>query len=86
MKLLKKDLLGASDPYVKLSLSGERLSTKKTSVKMKTLNPEWNENFKLAVKDLKSQVLELRVYDWEKVNHFAYLDSLYKIQNKLKLI
>ncbi|RVW53410.1 Synaptotagmin-3 [Vitis vinifera] len=35
-KLLKMDILGASDPYVKLSLSGERLPAKKTSIKMKT--------------------------------------------------
>lgn len=66
-KLLKKDILGASDPYVKLGLSGERLPAKKTSIKMKTLNPEWNEDFKLIVKDQRSQVLQLLVYDWEKV-------------------
>ncbi|KAJ9694430.1 hypothetical protein PVL29_010092 [Vitis rotundifolia] len=66
-KLLKMDILGASDPYVKLSLSGERLPAKKTSIKMKTLDPEWNEDFKLIVKDPKSQVLQLHVYDWEKV-------------------
>ncbi|KAK9127467.1 hypothetical protein Syun_016264 [Stephania yunnanensis] len=66
-KLLKMDLLGTSDPYVKLSLSGERLPSKKTSVKMKNLNPEWNEEFKLIVKDPESQFLQLRVFDWEKV-------------------
>ncbi|KAF8403078.1 hypothetical protein HHK36_011172 [Tetracentron sinense] len=67
LKLLKMDFLGASDPYVKLSLSGERLSAKKTTVKMKTLNPEWNEEFKLIVMDPQLQVLQLHVYDWEKV-------------------
>ncbi|KAK9153955.1 hypothetical protein Sjap_001435 [Stephania japonica] len=67
LKLLKMDLLGTSDPYVKLSLSGERLPSKKTSVKMKNLNPEWNEEFKLIVKDPESQFLQLRVFDWEKV-------------------
>lgn len=65
------DFLGASDPYVKLSLSGERIPAKRTSVKMKTLNPEWNETFKLTVKDLQSQSLELHVYDWEKVQNFG---------------
>lgn len=49
-KLLKMDILGASDPYVNLSPSGERLPAKKTSVKTKTLNPEWNEDFNLIVK------------------------------------
>ncbi|CAM8959627.1 unnamed protein product [Rhodiola kirilowii] len=67
MKLLKMDLLGASDPYVKLSLSGERLPAKKTSIKMKNLNPEWNEDFKLLVKDPETQVLQLHVFDWEKL-------------------
>lgn len=67
MNLLKMDLLGASDPYVKLNLTGERLAGRKTEVKWKTLNPEWNENFKFAVKDLSSQILKLQVYDWDKV-------------------
>lgn len=66
-KLLKMDILGTSDPYVKLSLSGGGLSAKKTSVKMRNLNPEWNEKFKLIVNDPKSQVLQLHVYDWDKV-------------------
>ncbi|KDP29129.1 hypothetical protein JCGZ_16518 [Jatropha curcas] len=70
LELLKMDLLGASDPYVELRLSGERLSAKKTCVKTKNLNPEWNEHFKFAVKDPESQVLQLHVYDWEQVgNH-----------------
>ncbi|KAJ1398443.1 Synaptotagmin-like mitochondrial-lipid-binding domain [Sesbania bispinosa] len=67
LKLLKMDLLGTSDPYVKLSLSGDGLPAKRTSIKMKNLNPEWNEEFKLTVKDPESQVLQLHVYDWEKV-------------------
>lgn len=66
-KLLNMDMLSTSDPYVKLSLSGERLPAKKTSIKMNNLNPEWNEDFKLTVKDPQSQVLQIHVYDWEKV-------------------
>lgn len=70
-ELLKKDLLGASDPYVKLKLSGGRIiPSKKTSVKHKNLNPVWNEEFKLTVNDHMSQVLELHVFDWEKVSSF----------------
>ncbi|XP_073062883.1 synaptotagmin-3-like isoform X1 [Primulina eburnea] len=71
--LLNKDFLGQSDPYVKLSLTGERLPSKKTTVKMNNLNPEWNEDFKLIIKDLASQVLQLRLYDWEKVGAHDYL-------------
>ncbi|KAJ0970483.1 hypothetical protein J5N97_023360 [Dioscorea zingiberensis] len=67
LNLRKMDFLGKSDPYVKLSLTGERLPAKKTSVKMSNLNPEWNETFKLIVKDPENQVLQLHVFDWEKV-------------------
>ncbi|KAB2085963.1 hypothetical protein ES319_A05G432600v1 [Gossypium barbadense] len=66
-KLLKMDFLGTSDPYVKLNLTGENLPAKKTSIKKRNLNPVWNEQFKLVVKDPKSQVLQLEVFDWDKV-------------------
>uniref|UniRef100_A0A5B7A5P5 Putative synaptotagmin-3 isoform X1 n=1 Tax=Davidia involucrata TaxID=16924 RepID=A0A5B7A5P5_DAVIN len=76
IKLLKMDLMGSSDPYVKLSLSGERLPAKKTTIKKKNLNPEWNENFKLIVKDPQSQVLNINIYDWDKVCLLSFLLSL----------
>ncbi|XP_059669668.1 synaptotagmin-3-like isoform X2 [Cornus florida] len=66
-KLLKMDLLGTSDPYVKLSLSGDSLPAKKTTIKKKNLNPVWNEKFKLTVKDPQSQVLHINLFDWDKV-------------------
>ncbi|GAB4836442.1 Synaptotagmin-3, variant 2 [Ancistrocladus abbreviatus] len=67
LKLLKMDFLGTSDPYVKLSLTGEKLPAKKTTIKRRNLNPEWNEDFRLIVKDPETQVLQLQVYDWDKV-------------------
>ncbi|CAN1258119.1 SYT3 [Linum perenne] len=67
MKLMKADIVGTSDPYVKLSLSGDKLSAKKTTIKKQNLNPVWNENFRLVVKDPGSQVLQLHVLDWDKV-------------------
>lgn len=67
MNLRKKDLLGASDPYVKLKLTESKLPSKKTPVKHKNLNPEWNEEFNMVVKDPESQALELSVYDWEQI-------------------
>ncbi|OIT31322.1 PREDICTED: synaptotagmin-3 [Nicotiana attenuata] len=75
MKLLKMDLLGLSDPYVKLSLSGDSLPSRKTSIKKKNLNPEWNESFKLTVKDPQSQILHLDVIDWDKVGAHDRLGS-----------
>lgn len=53
---------------MKLKLTEDKLPSKKTSVKRSNLNPEWNEEFKLVVKDPESQALELTVYDWEQVN------------------
>ncbi|GMH16552.1 hypothetical protein Nepgr_018393 [Nepenthes gracilis] len=67
MKLRKKDLLGGADPYVKLKLTDDKLPSKKTAVKRGNLNPEWNEEFKIVVKDPESQILEVSVYDWEQV-------------------
>ncbi|GFQ00884.1 synaptotagmin-3 [Phtheirospermum japonicum] len=72
-KLLNMDFLSTSDPYVKLSLSGERLPSRKTTIKMNNLNPEWNEDFKLIVKEPETQVLQLQLYDWEKVGAHDYL-------------
>ncbi|KAG5237747.1 synaptotagmin [Salix suchowensis] len=68
-KLLKADILGTSDPYVKLNLTGEKLPAKKTTIKKKNLNPEWNENFKLVVKEPESQALQLQVFDWDKIRN-----------------
>ncbi|XVE93610.1 hypothetical protein REPUB_Repub01dG0208900 [Reevesia pubescens] len=67
MKLRKKDLLGASDPYVKLKLTEDKFPSKKTTVKHKNLNPEWNEEFDIIVKDPQTQALQLHVFDWEQV-------------------
>lgn len=67
MKLRKKDLLGASDPYVKLKLTDDKTPSKKTTVKHKNLNPDWNEEFNLTVRDPETQALEIHVYDWEQV-------------------
>ncbi|WOL18882.1 synaptotagmin-2 [Canna indica] len=66
-KLKKKDLLGKSDPYVKLKLSDDKFQSKKTSVKYNDLNPQWNQEFKFVIRDPEKQYLELNVYDWEQV-------------------
>lgn len=71
MKLRKMDLLGASDPYVKLKLTESNMPSKKTTIKQKNLNPEWNEEFNMVVKDPQSQALEFMVYDWDKVYYFS---------------
>lgn len=67
MNLKKKDLLGSADPYVKLALHDDKMQSKQTSVKKNNLNPEWNEEFSLVVKDPQAQDLVITLYDWEKV-------------------
>lgn len=67
MKLKKKDMMGQSDPYVKVKLTDDKLPSKKTSVRHKNLNPEWNEEFNMVVKDPESQAVDFNVYDWEQV-------------------
>ncbi|KAJ8424861.1 hypothetical protein Cgig2_003148 [Carnegiea gigantea] len=67
MKLRKMDFLGQSDPYVKLKLTDDKAPSKKTTVKFKTLNPEWNEEFKLVVRDPETQALQVKVFDWDQV-------------------
>ena len=47
--LKKMDFLRKSDPYVKMKLTGDRLQSRKTTVKMSNLNLEWNEMFTFAV-------------------------------------
>jgi len=58
--------MGKADPYVKIQLV-KTVMSKTTTTKMSTLNPVWNETFKLLVQDPKSQSLELQVFDWEKI-------------------
>eukprot|EP00250_Pteridium_aquilinum_P006946 c16764_g1_i2 orf=140-1756(+) len=65
--LRRADVMGKSDPYVKISL-GEKTLSKKTQVKKNTLNPDWNESHTLVVQDPSGQVLELHVFDWDKVS------------------
>ncbi|KAH7444352.1 hypothetical protein KP509_02G074800 [Ceratopteris richardii] len=65
--LRKADIIGKSDPYIKISL-GEKGFSKKTQVKKNTLNPDWNETHTLVVQDPSIQVLEFHAYDWDKIS------------------
>ena len=57
------DLNGFSDPYVILQCAGQ---SRKSSIKPKTLNPVWNEEFEfgdLSMAELVASGLTLTVYD-----------------------
>jgi Ca2+-dependent lipid-binding protein len=63
-KLMAKDMSGASDPYMVLKVGGKEYRT--TCVK-KTLEPEWNEEFRFRVTDAMSQSLHIKIFDWDAV-------------------
>ncbi|KAK6322840.1 hypothetical protein J4Q44_G00076320 [Coregonus suidteri] len=64
--LAKKDIIGASDPYVKLSLyvadENRELALVQTKTIKKTLNPKWNEEFYFRVCPLNHRLL-FEVFD-----------------------
>ncbi|KAL8615914.1 hypothetical protein ACOMHN_034590 [Nucella lapillus] len=71
VNLAKKDIFGASDPYVRITLyRGDReeglIDTKQTRVVKKTLNPKWNEEFVFRVNP-RDNVLLLEVFDLNRV-------------------
>uniref|UniRef100_A0A914UWQ0 C2 domain-containing protein n=1 Tax=Plectus sambesii TaxID=2011161 RepID=A0A914UWQ0_9BILA len=61
--LKKMDVLGLSDPYVKMYLmqGTKRMEKKKTTIKMKTLNPYYNESFSFDVPPEKMQRVHIQV-------------------------
>uniref|UniRef100_A0A8C4ZNN5 Double C2-like domain-containing protein n=1 Tax=Gadus morhua TaxID=8049 RepID=A0A8C4ZNN5_GADMO len=67
--LAAMDANGFSDPYVKTYLKPDenKKSKHKTTVKKKTLNPEFNEEFSYDIKyaDLTKKTLEVTVWDYD---------------------
>lgn len=71
-ELLPMDYNGKSDPFVKLYVQPDpkKKSKKKTAVKKKTLEPQWDETFSWtfpASTKLEDLRLELTVYDWDRI-------------------
>lgn len=68
--LKAKDVNGSSDPYVKLwhKYQGAKVEKKKTSIKMKTLNPVYNETFVFDVPldRIKDTGIHIHVMDYDK--------------------
>uniref|UniRef100_A0A3B3HLK6 NEDD4 E3 ubiquitin protein ligase a n=1 Tax=Oryzias latipes TaxID=8090 RepID=A0A3B3HLK6_ORYLA len=76
--LAKKDILGASDPYTRLSLydpvNGEITSLQTKTVK-KTLDPRWNEEFFFKV-DPKRHRLLFEVFDENRLTRDDFLGQV----------
>ncbi|KAJ3448836.1 c2 calcium-dependent membrane targeting [Anaeramoeba flamelloides] len=63
--LPKMDTFGKADPFLEARFGGNKPI--RTSVKKKTLNPVWNEELRIPVfTPTLSNVIELKLFDWEK--------------------
>jgi Ca2+-dependent lipid-binding protein len=63
--LKNKELIGKSDPYVRLYV--RPMFKVKTKIIDDNLNPEWNETFELIVEDKETQSVIFEVYDEDKL-------------------
>ncbi|XP_063067151.1 double C2-like domain-containing protein beta [Engraulis encrasicolus] len=68
--LIAMDANGYSDPFVKICLQPDmgKKGKRKTQIKKKTLNPEFNEEFNFEVKhgDLAKKTLDISVWDYDR--------------------
>uniref|UniRef100_A0A673JQY5 E3 ubiquitin-protein ligase NEDD4-like n=1 Tax=Sinocyclocheilus rhinocerous TaxID=307959 RepID=A0A673JQY5_9TELE len=76
--LAKKDILGASDPYTRISLydpvNGEITSLQTKTIK-KTLDPKWNEEFFFRVHPRRHRLL-LEVFDENRLTRDDFLGQV----------
>ncbi|CAG9764978.1 unnamed protein product [Ceutorhynchus assimilis] len=74
--LMKKDIFGASDPYVRIDLipinGDEIIDSVLTRTRKKTLNPEWNEEFIFRVKPTEHKLI-LQVFDENRLTRDDFL-------------
>ncbi|XP_062410797.1 double C2-like domain-containing protein beta [Sardina pilchardus] len=68
--LIAMDANGYSDPFIKICLQPDmgKKGKRKTQIKKKTLNPEFNEEFSFEVKhgDLAKKTLDISVWDYDR--------------------
>uniref|UniRef100_A0A6P7FPL4 E3 ubiquitin-protein ligase n=1 Tax=Diabrotica virgifera virgifera TaxID=50390 RepID=A0A6P7FPL4_DIAVI len=74
--LMKKDIFGASDPYVRIDLNSvngdETIDSVLTKTKKRTLSPEWNEEFIFRVKPGEHKLV-LQVFDENRLTRDDFL-------------
>ncbi|XP_053682402.1 E3 ubiquitin-protein ligase Nedd-4-like isoform X4 [Sabethes cyaneus] len=75
-QLAKKDIFGASDPYVRIDLNtiagDENIDSVLTKTKKKTLNPRWDEEFVFRVKPNEHKLV-LQVFDENRLTRDDFL-------------
>ncbi|KAJ5068444.1 c2 domain-containing protein [Anaeramoeba ignava] len=64
--LKSADIGGKSDPYVTLSINGIR-PFHKSKIQKATLDPVWNEDFQLNVKDPDKDIVLIGISDWDRI-------------------
>lgn len=72
--LKSADTNGKSDPYVTGSFKKKQVF--KTKTIKKTLNPEFNETFKIPIKSRSKQEMTFQVYDWDMAGDNDYLGEV----------
>ncbi|XP_014212954.1 E3 ubiquitin-protein ligase Nedd-4 [Copidosoma floridanum] len=84
--LARKDIFGASDPYVRIELNSihdnETVDSVLTKTKKKTLNPKWNEEFIFKVKPLEHKLV-LQVFDENRLTRDDFLGLVELTLNNL---
>lgn len=77
--LAKKDIFGASDPYVRIDLLSKSdrsvIDSLYTKTKKKTLNPCWNEEFIIRVLPASHQIL-MEVFDENRLTRDDFLGKV----------
>ncbi|CAK9225458.1 unnamed protein product [Sphagnum troendelagicum] len=76
-KNLKKTdvIMGKTDPFVVMYVRQTKDKMKQSTCKKGTVNPVWNESFKVEVEDPETQKLTLRLMDNESLERAEYVGS-----------
>ncbi|XP_019852268.1 PREDICTED: E3 ubiquitin-protein ligase NEDD4-like [Amphimedon queenslandica] len=72
--LMKKDLFGMCDPYVKVTLRrGKKTKSKQTKTRHKTRNPEWSEKLEFPDINLEHDIVLFEVFDANRLTRDNFL-------------
>ena len=74
---------GKSDPFVNTRITGSQRDGRKSSVVVGSLNPKWNETFKLIIDDPHTQSVSLAVCDYSAFSEDAGVKKVSKTLGKI---